>query len=87
MEELFGTDEKEGLLDRYSAYSTAEQLKAQNGGVPCTAHDIYYGMSEIVFMVACSGASGTKIVQAEETVARALSARWQEYDIPGDFKW
>ena len=29
MEELFGTDEKEGLLDRYSAYYTAEQLKAQ----------------------------------------------------------
>ena len=69
------------------AYEAAEQFKAQNGGVPCTAHDIYYGMSEIVFMVACSGASGTKIVQAEETVARALSARWQEYDIPGDFKW
>lgn len=69
------------------AYEAAEQFKAQNDGVPCTAHDIYYGMSEIVFMVACSGASGTKIVQAEETVARALSARWQEYDIPGDFKW
>lgn len=45
------------------------------------------GMSEIVFMVACGGASGTIIVQAEETIARALSVRWQEYDIPGNFKW
>lgn len=69
------------------AYEAAEQFKAQNGDTPCTAHDIYYGMSEIVFMVTCGGAGGTKIVQAEETVARALSVRWQDYDIPGDFKW
>lgn len=62
-------------------------LRRQNGDEPCTAHDIYYGMSEIVFMVACGGASGTIIVQAEETIARALSVRWQEYDIPGNFKW
>ncbi len=69
------------------AYEAAEQFKAQYGGAPCTAHEIYCGMSEIAFMVACGGASGTKIVQAEETVARALAVRWQEYDIHGDFKW
>ena len=69
------------------AYEAAEQFKAQNGEDPCTAHDIYYGISEIVFMVECSGAPGTKIVKMEETVARALSVRWSNYDIPGDFKW
>lgn len=69
------------------AYEATEQFKAQNGNEPCTAHEIYYGMSEIAFMVTCRGASGTKIVQTEETVARALAVRWQEYDIPGDFKW
>lgn len=74
-------------ISKKLAYEATEQFKAQNGDEPCTAHDIYYGMSEIVFMVACDGASGTKIVQSEETVARALSVRWQEYDIPGNFKW
>lgn len=74
-------------ISKKLAYEATEQFKAQNGDEPCTAHDIYYGMSEIVFMVACGGASGTKIVQAEETIARALSVRWQEYDIPGNFKW
>ena len=74
-------------ISKKLAYEATEQFKAQNGDEPCTAHDIYYGMSEIVFMVACDGASGTKIVQAEETVARALAMRWLDYDIPGDFKW
>ena len=74
-------------ISKKLAYEATEQFKAQNGDEPCTAHDIYYGMSEIVFMVACGGASGTIIVQAEETIARALSVRWQEYDIPGNFKW
>lgn len=74
-------------ISKKLAYEATEQFKAQNGDEPCTAHDIYYGMSEIVFMVACGGASGTIIVQAEETIARALSVRWQEYDIRGNFKW
>ena len=69
------------------AYEAAEQFKAQNGNGPCTAHEIYCGMAEIGFMVACSGATGTKIIQMEETIARALSVHWQNYDIPGDFKW
>ena len=69
------------------AYEAAEQFKAQYGEDPCTAHDIYYGISQIVWMVTCGGATGTKIVKTEETVAKALSVRWENYDIPGIFKW
>ena len=74
-------------ISKKLAYDAAEQFEAQNGDLPCTAHDIYHGISEIVFMVTCSGATGTKIVKMEETVAKALSVRWESYDIPGTFKW
>jgi hypothetical protein len=35
----------------------------------------------------CAGESGVKVTQMEETVARALNVKWQEFDIPGDVKW
>jgi len=44
-------------------------------------------MSEIIFAAQCDGASGSRIAQLEEIIARALSVNWGEYDRPGDFKW
>ena len=69
------------------AFEAMELFKAQHNIDFCTAHDIYYGISEVIFMLQCDGASGTKLVQMEETVARALSVRWTDYDMPGEFKW
>lgn len=62
-------------------------FKAQWGENPCSAHDIYYGISEILFMLETSGEEGSKIAGMEETIARALSVNWTEYDVPGDVKW
>lgn len=60
---------------------------AQYGETPCTAHEIYYGISEVLFMMETNGEEGSKIANMEETVARALSVNWTEYDIPGEVKW
>ncbi len=48
-------------ISKKLAYEATEQFKAQNGDEPCTAHDIYYGMSEIVFMVAVTGPAAQKL--------------------------
>jgi hypothetical protein len=69
------------------AFEAAEQFRVLNGEDACTAHDIYFGINEVVFMLQCDGASGSKVVRMEENVARALSVRWSDFDIPGDFKW
>ena len=69
------------------AFRAAELFEAQNGDTPCTAHDVYYGISEVIFMLQCDGASGSKIAQMEENVARAFTVRWKDYDIPGEAKW
>lgn len=45
------------------AYEAAEQFKVLHGEDPCTAHDVYFGINEVVFMLQCDGASGSKIVQ------------------------
>lgn len=69
------------LPKKYQA-EAIELFKAQYGEDPCTAHDIYYGISEILYMLACEGEEGSRITRMEETIARALSLNWTEYDIP-----
>lgn len=81
-----------GVLKRIGApkkasYETADMFMAQHGNDPCTAYELYLAMSEIIFDAQCDGASGSRIAQLEEIIARALSVNWGEYDRPGDFKW
>lgn len=81
-----GVMDKLGIARRYAA-EAVELFRAQYGEAPCTAHDIYFGISEILYMLACEGAEGSGITRMEETIARALSVNWAEYDIPGAYKW
>ncbi|MDO4177451.1 MAG: transposase [Bacillota bacterium] len=81
-----------GVLKRIGApkkasYEAADLFAAQQGDRPCTAYEIYLAMSEVIFISQCNGASGTRIAQLEEILARALNINWHEYDRPGDFKW
>lgn len=81
-----GIMDKLGIARKYEA-EAVELFKAQHGEDPCTAHDIYYGISEILYMLTCEGAEGSRIARMEETIARALSMNWAAYDIPGEMKW
>jgi hypothetical protein len=69
------------------AYDAATLFEGQNGNTPCTAHEIYYGISEVIFMMQCAGESGSRIARMEENIARAFTVRWHDYDIPGEAKW
>lgn len=63
------------IVDRY---------KATFGDVPCTAYEVYCGIGEILFLAQSKGVSGRAMVELEEKVAKCLSVKWREYDIPGD---
>jgi len=62
------------------ACSVLKQFEAQYGDNPCTAHDLFFGINETIFFMECNGEPASKIVQAEENVARALKLDWKEYD-------
>lgn len=81
-----------GVLKRIGApkkasYEALDQFLAQHGDIPCSAYELYLAMSEVIFISQCEGASGGRIAQLEEIVARALHVDWQEYDRPGGFVW
>lgn len=69
------------------AFEAIEIFKMQHGTSDCTAHDLYYGISEVIFCMQCNGADGSRIASMEENIARALSIRWSDYDIGGELKW
>ncbi len=83
---ILGVLKRIGAPKRQSC-EAADLFLAQHGAGPCTAYDLYLAMSEVVFIAQCEGASAGRIAQLEETVARALHADWQEYDVPGSFSW
>ena len=72
---------KLAIPKKYQA-EALDLFKAQYDVWSCTAHDIYFAISEILFMLECEGASGSRIAKMEEQIARALSMNWAEYDFP-----
>ena len=83
---MIGVMSKIGIPKKYGV-PALEKFNAIHGAGFCTAHDIYYGIAEVVFFMQCAGESGVRVTQMEETVARALNVKWQEFDIPGEIKW
>ena len=81
-----GVMDKLGIPRKYEA-EAVDLFVAQYGETPCTAHEIYFGISEILYMLACEGEEGSRITRMEETIARALSVNWREYDVPGAYRW
>ncbi len=81
-----GVMDKLGIPRKYEA-EAVDLFVAQYGENPCTAHEIYFSISEILYMLACEGEEGSRITRMEETIARALSVNWTEYDVPGAYRW
>lgn len=74
-------------LGKKLALETADLHNAQYGPVPCSAHDLYCDINEILYTLQSNGADSTRIASMEETIARAMNINWPDYDMPGEFAW
>lgn len=83
---FLGVSKKIGVTKKL-AFEALELFESQNGDAPCTAHEIYYGISEVIFLMQCKGESGVRLAQMEENIARAFTVRWHDYDVSGEAKW
>lgn len=77
-----GVMKKVGIPVRYRA-EAAELFECQYGTDACTAHELYYGIAEVIYMMQCNGEPGSAVAAMEEKVARTLNLDWAAYDIPG----
>ena len=80
---MIGIMTKQGFGKKNVA-EIVDRFKATFGDVPCTAYEVYCGIGEILFLAQSKGVSGRSMVELEEKVAKCLSMKWREYDIPGE---
>ncbi len=68
-------------LPKKAALEAIHQFEVTYGGGPATAHDVFMAMQEIPFLLSCDHAPESKLLAVSESMARALTFRWEDYDL------
>ena len=71
---------KKLALPKKPALEAIAMLEMALCGSPATAHDVFMGLQEIMFICKTSKMPHSKLLGVEESLARALTLRWDAYD-------
>ena len=74
---------KKLAMPKAAAMEAIEMFRMAVGETPASAHDVYMAMQEILFILKTGHVPESKLLSVEESIARALTLRWSEYDLPG----
>lgn len=74
-------------LPKKAAMEAIDMFEAAFGDSPATAHDVFMGLQEIPFTLKIHGASESRPLLLQETMARALTLRWADYDLARKVEW
>ena len=83
---MLGIMKRIGVPKKY-AMAVAEDFKIRTGGTACSVYEAYLGIAEVITLMQYECTEGSKIVQMEENIARAINLRWRDYDIPDEYHW
>ena len=68
-------------LPKKAAMEAIRMFELANGGQPATAHDVFMALQEIPFTLKANGMPESKLVVLQESMSRALTLRWNDYDL------
>ena len=74
---------KKLAMPKAAAMEAIEMFRMAVGETPASAHDVYMAMQEILFILKTGHVPESKLLSVEESIARALTLRWSDYDLPG----
>ena len=83
---MLGVMKRIGVPKKYATL-IAEDYRLKRGDTACSAYEAYLQISEVIYLMQCDGADGSKIVMMEENIARAVHLRWKDYDFAGEYHW
>ena len=83
---MLGVMKRIGVPKKY-AMEVVEDFRLRNGETACSVYEAYLQIAEVIYLMQCEGMDGSKIVQMEENIARAVHLRWKDYDIAGEYRW
>lgn len=73
---------KKFSLPKKEALEAIAMFQASYGGGTATAHDIFMALQEIPWLMKLHNYPEAKMLSVEENMARALSIKWNEFDLP-----
>lgn len=68
-------------LPKKAAVEAIAMFEMANANAPATAHDVFFALQEIPFILRSQHISESKLLLVEENLARALTLRWEDYDL------
>ncbi len=68
-------------LPKKAAVEAISMYEMACGNAPATAHDVFLAMQEIPFLLKTDKAPESRLLEVEETMARALTLNWNDYDL------
>ena len=68
-------------LPKKEALEAIAMFEMAYGGGTATAHDVFMALQEIPYLMKIHGMPEAKLLVVQENMARALSLRWNEYDL------
>lgn len=74
-------------MPKKAALEAIAMFEMTYGNLPTTAHDVFIAMQEIPFILKSGGASESKLLTLQESMARALTLRWNDYDLARQVSW
>ncbi len=83
---MLGVMKRIGVPKKYATL-IAEDYRLKCGDTACSVYEAYLQISEVIYLMQCDGAGGSKIVMMEENIARAVHLRWKDYDFAGEYHW
>jgi hypothetical protein len=78
---------KKLAMPKKAALEAVSMFEMAYGGTTATAHDIFMAMQEIMFMLKSEKTSENKMLLLEESMARALTLNWSQYDLAKAVSW
>jgi hypothetical protein len=71
-----------GIAQKYAKPTLEAFERAYSDGETCTAHDIYYGLGELLMQLQIHNVTGEVALRIEESIAKALTLNYANYDKP-----
>jgi hypothetical protein len=74
-------------LPKKAALEAIAMFEMAYGGDVATAHDVFIAMQEILFILKSADTPENKMLRIQESMARALTLKWESYDFAKAVSW
>jgi hypothetical protein len=74
-------------MPKKAALEAIGMFEMSHGGGMATAHDVFMVMQEIMFILKTEDTAESKLLRLQETMARALTVKWENYDYAKAVSW